>query len=64
MTPSENRPHAVVRRGSRFGRWYPTYHEAWKVWRKITTLDNPYDIMTCATGRVIDPGTPVIDVSE
>lgn len=40
------------------------YQEAWLVWRMMTTLDDPWDIVVVATGRIIDPGTPVIDVGE
>lgn len=64
MTPSENRPHAVARRGLGIGYILPTYPEAFRVWKKTTSVDDPYDIITVETGRVIDPGTPVIDVNE
>lgn len=64
MTPSENRPHALVRRGEARGQQFDTYPAAFEAWRRTSTLAAPYDIVTVATGRVIDPGTPVIDVSE
>ena len=64
MTPSERRPHTVVRRGERDGVCYPDYLQAWRHWRRVTRWDDPHDVVTCETGRVIDPGTPVIDVNE
>lgn len=67
MTPSEAQPHSVVLRrieGRRTVGPLDNYQEAWLVWRMLTTVEDPWDIRVIATGRVIDPGTPVIDVNE
>lgn len=65
MTPSENRPHRVTRKGSALGPIFDTYQDAFAYWRTHhDTLRDPWVIVTVATGRVIAPETPIVDVNE
>lgn len=65
MTPSENRPHRVCRKGlTVHGPVFPTFQAAWKHWRTVHTWQAPFVIVTVETGRVITPETPIVDVNE
>jgi hypothetical protein len=62
---TENHPHVVYPKDGkgptvRGG----TYKEAFDVWCQLHDPHEPWLIKNVATGRVIDPATPVIDVNE
>lgn len=62
---TEDKPHIVYPKGTIFGvvRLCPNYAEAHKQWLAMhDAINSPYLIAT--VGRVIDPSTPVVDVSE
>jgi hypothetical protein len=64
VTPSENRPHVVFRKGQSDGEveLFPNYILAWERWLMYHTVDDPFVIGTIE--RVIEPQRPIIDVNE
>lgn len=64
MTPSENRPHRVTRKGSQLGPIFDDYPTAFAYWGTRHSYRDPFVIVTVATGRVIAPETPIVDVNE
>ena len=60
---TEDKPHTVFRCGEALGIVFPTYMQAYAYWLTVNHHKAPHFIES-PTGRVIDPSTPIVDVSE
>jgi predicted TPR repeat methyltransferase len=59
---SETKPHVVYCLNSGVARVYDTYAEAFAYWITQHHYSNPY--LIAQLGRVIDPSSEIVDVSE
>jgi hypothetical protein len=61
---SETKPHIVYPkdRAVNLVDWFPNYAAAFNYWRQVHTYQQPY--LIAQIGRVIDPSSEIVDVSE